>query len=253
MNNKIILWIAAVVIAFLTAFLHQRTSPYYPVSGSFGIEGERLTYLLQKIHYGNEPFEILIRTDVNDLKGSVQWKRKEDADWNYIPLKKEGKFLKAEIQPQEPGTEIVYKGSVNYKEKTYEIPNRRSVNVVFAGKRPSSVMNVFYFFLYGGLLISIRGALDYFNPHDKRMLFSLLATIFFFISSIIFYPFLRSYELGVINKSIPPINLLFDIPLIMIFVLWFVSTLIILKYKTKVVLLITGTLTVIIFQFIYFY
>jgi hypothetical protein len=253
MNKKIILWTAAVIIAFLAAFLHQRTSPYYPVSGSFGIEGERLTYLLQKIHYGNEPFEVLIRTDVSDLTGSVQWRRKEEKEWNYSPLEREGRFLKAEIQPQEPGTEIEYKSSVNYKEQSYEIPAGRTVTAVYAGKRPSSVMNVFYFFLYGGLLISIRGALDYFNPQDKRMLFSLLAAVFFFVASIIFYPFLRSYELGVINKSIPPISLLFDVPLIMIFVLWFISALIILKYKTKIVLLIAGLLTVIIFQFIYFY
>jgi hypothetical protein len=253
MNKKIILWVAAIVITFLAAFLHQRTGPYYPVSGSIGIEGERLTYMFQKVHYGEEPFRIMMRTDKEDLHGNIKWKKKEDTEWNFSPLRKDGKYLAAEIKPLSAGTEIVYKGVIIHSDKTYEVPFDSNVEASFTGKRPSSVMYVFYFFLFGGLLIAFRGALEYFNPRDKKMLFSILPAMFFFVTSIVFYPFIKSYELDAINKSIPPIGMLFDIPLLAIFLLWFVSSILIFKYKNKILLLVSGILTLIIYQLSNFY
>jgi hypothetical protein len=249
MKNKIILWTAAAIVTFLAAFLHQRISPYYPVSGTIGINGEKLTYLFEKIHYGNEPFVVRLRTDVNDISGSVSWRKEGDQDHNLSPFVKEGKYFVSRIEPQPPGSDIKYKAIILNNDNTLDLPPNSEVKASFSGKRPAAVMGVLYFFLYVGLLVSVRGALEYFNPDDKRVLFPLLSTISFFIVSVIFYPFIKSYELGVINKSIPPIGDLFDLPLLIIFLLWFVTAIIILKYKIKVILLVSGILTLIIYQF----
>jgi hypothetical protein len=248
MHKKLILWISAVLITFLTVFLHQRLSVSYPVSGAIGIEGERLTYFFPKIHYGKEPFKIMVRTDKENLDGSIQWKRETDEEWNIAPLKKTGRFLSAEIIPQPAGTEIKYKAVIHYHNRDYEFPGRTTVNAKFVGKRPASVMYALYFFLYGGLLLSARGALEYFNQTDKKVLFSSLAAMFFFVASVVYYPFIRSYELDVINKTIPPIESLFDIPLLIIFLLWFTTAVFVIKFKNKIVLLFSGVLTLILFQ-----
>jgi hypothetical protein len=77
--------------------------------------------------------------------------------------------------------------------------------------------------------------------------------MFFFVAAIIFYPFIRSYELDVISKSIPSVELLFDIPLVLIFLVSFVTSLLVLKFKKKIFLLVSGVLVLLIYQFSSFY
>jgi hypothetical protein len=253
MHKKIILWISAIVVTFLVVFVHQRLSPYYPISGRIEIAGERVTYMFRKIHYGKEPMDILIRTDVSNLEGQLQWRRKDDPEWKDVPLTEEGNFLSAEIIPPPAGTNIEYKVLISHNDLTYQIPPGNVVPAFISGSRPASVMYVFYFFLYGGLLIAVRGALEYFNPEDKKILFSLIPAVFFFITSIVFYPFIKSFEMDAINRYVPPFHSLFDTPLIIIFLLWFVTTIIIFKFNNKMVLLISGILTIIVYQFSGFY
>jgi hypothetical protein len=253
MKEKLILWTAAVILTFLAAFVHQRLSPYYPLSGSLTIGGEKVTYAFSKIHYGREPFRIMIRKDIDGISGELLIRKKGNGDWNKLIMTDEGNFITASVIPPEPGETLEYRAVLNYQGQEYTLPGQRYVPVLFSGKRPSSVMNVLYFFLFGGLLIAVRGGLEYFNARDKRNLFAVLAAIFFFVSSIVFYPFIRSYELDAINKTIPPINSLFDIALLLLFVLWFITAVLVIKFKNKIVLLLAGLLTLVIYQFSKFY
>ena len=50
MKQNIILWIAAAIILFVVAYYKTLTSDYYPLSGSFGIEGEKVTFKFDKIY-----------------------------------------------------------------------------------------------------------------------------------------------------------------------------------------------------------
>jgi hypothetical protein len=253
MNKKLILWIAAAIITFLASFLHQRIGPYYPVSGSIGIEGKKVTYFFEKVHYGKDDLIFRIRKDLAGLKGNLIIKKVQQDAWEEIPFSDQGNYLAASFQPLNSGNIIEYKAVLELKGQKYEIPANRKVNLVFLGMRPASVLYVLYFFLFGGLLIAVRGGMEYFNPDDKRILFSVLASMFFFVASIIFYPFIKSYELDVINKNIPSAASLFDIYLISIFVLWIVTTLLIIKTKKKVFMLISSAATLILFQLINLY
>jgi hypothetical protein len=253
MNKKLILWTAAVIITFLTAFVHQRLSPYYPLSGSIAVDGERVTYLFNKIQYGKDTMQVLIRKDIDGLKGNLFWKYEDEDEWKKTQLTESGKFLKAHIKPHKSGAKIEYHSELVYKEKMYDLPPGQNAKVYIAGRRPAAVMYNLYFFLFGGLLLSVRGALEYFNPDDKRRLFPILAAMFFFVASIIFYPFIRSYEMDVINKSIPQIGTLFDTALLLLFIIWFISAVAVSIYKHKIILLIAGILTIVIYQFSNFY
>jgi len=253
MNKKIILWTAASIITFLAAFLHQRLSPYYPVSGSIGIEGNRVTYLFPGIHYGKDHLKILVRKDLQDLRGKLKWRTDSSTDWNETIMNDSGKYLSVFIKFPDSAKKMTYYGELIYKTETFRIPATRNVDLVFKGKRPSSVLNVLYFFLFGGLLLSTRGALEFFNADNKKTLFPFLSAVFFFIASIIFYPFIKSYELNAINRSVPPFASLFDAALIIIFLLWVTCTILMLRYKNKILMLAAGILTLIIYQFSDFY
>ncbi len=253
MNKKIILWTAALVLTFLTAFLHQRLSPYYPVSGSIGIEGDKITYLFPKVHYGSDSINILVRKDIAGLQGTLNWRTEGSEQWRKEKLTEQEKYLTVSIKPPPQADTVEYWQELTYNSRSYRIPPYRNVELVFKGKRPASVMNVFYFFLFGGLLLSVRSALEFFNSESRRMLFPLLSTIFFFIASVIFYPFIRSYELNAINRTIPDISSLFDLPLVIIFLLWFLCTLLLYRYKNKILILVTGLAAIIVYQFSSFY
>ena len=66
-KNRIILWAASLIITFLTIYLSNLLDKNYPITGTFGIEGKKLSYLFEKVHYGSEDISILIRTDADDL------------------------------------------------------------------------------------------------------------------------------------------------------------------------------------------
>ncbi len=49
-KEPIILWVASIVITFLIGYFPTLTNKDYPISGTFGIEGEKVSYRFEKIH-----------------------------------------------------------------------------------------------------------------------------------------------------------------------------------------------------------
>ena len=60
MKNQIILLLSALIIAFLTGYIESVTDADYPVTGTFGINGKKVSYKLDKTHFGDSPFEVII-------------------------------------------------------------------------------------------------------------------------------------------------------------------------------------------------
>jgi hypothetical protein len=181
------------------------------------------------------------------------YRRSGKSAWDSVQLQEEDKYLKASVKPLKTGTVAEYYSELTYESNHYRIPANSNVSIVYKGNRPASVMNVLYFFLFGGLLLSVRGALEYFNAEDKKILFSFLSAIFFFIASIVFYPFIKSYELNVINKSVPSFSSLFDIQLVLLFIIWFLATILLFRYKNKIIILLAGIITIVVYQFSNFF
>ena len=91
-KNQIILWIASVISYFFTIYLSNLLDKNYPITSTFGIEGKKVSYRFEKVHYGNDSVSILIRTDLNDLKGKLFWKNDFDSTWRSSELKNDGLF-----------------------------------------------------------------------------------------------------------------------------------------------------------------
>ena len=66
MKQSIILWISAILITFLFGYFNSVTNNDFPISGTIGIDGQKVTYKFEKV-YGidankNNNYEIFIRT-----------------------------------------------------------------------------------------------------------------------------------------------------------------------------------------------
>lgn len=263
MKEQLILWIGSAVITFLVLYLGNISGHYYPVSGTIGIEGQKVTYQFDKIYRGNKAKEIIIRKDIKDAQSFLSWKvinskpgSREDSllkthSYNKIAMKDSGEVFKTYLPLQQPMTHILYKAEVLKNNVTYPLPPaHHDVDMVFIGSVPSSIMGLYYFFLYGGIFLSVRGALEYFNKNKKLKVYGMFTAIFFFCYTVAVTPLKMSYELGAIGHSVPSFEQLFNIQAILLFLTWTIGmAMIIGSRKPGIRGIIFSVITILIFLF----
>ncbi len=253
MKQSIILWLGAFIITFLSGYLQSLTSTGYPINGTVGIEGKKVTYKFEKVHHGDDNYKIIIFSEIPDLNGVVQWKQPgEENVYNEINLKKEnGNFLAASIPGYPPSTKVEYRVKITHNNQTYFLPSENPVELTFFGEVSSQITTFCFLFLYGGLLLSTRTALEYFNEKRRtRIKMYTLFTIFaFFGYGLALYPIKRSYEMGNIGTRGLPISEIFGVGPFLLFAIWIIGMILIFNtQKPKIWALVTGIITLIIFQ-----
>ena len=73
MKNEIILWISSLILVFLLGYLKNVTSPDYPITSTFGIEGKKVSYKLDKVCFDKQSYTNIILSNVEELKGKLIW------------------------------------------------------------------------------------------------------------------------------------------------------------------------------------
>lgn len=227
MHKTIILWIAAIVITFLAGYIYNITDWTYPVSGTIGVEGQKVSYMFDKLHYGPDPYQIIIRTDISGLEGKINWKIVNESEyWYESRLINEAKILKGDIPFQNALEEIEYKVTLSYKDKEYKIAGGSPVKLTFYSKVPVPVKFFNGFLIYLILFLSVRTMLEAFNINQKikKYSFVIIVVVLFFTAMI--HPLYLSYKYGYINSQIPPITNLFPVYSVLFLVMWIVFTVI---------------------------
>jgi hypothetical protein len=249
MKQIIILWSGAFLITFLSVYFENILSPYYPTTGSIGINGQKVSYKFDKVFRGKENYTVMIRTDLPDLKGKLKWQKIEKKNsWNSVQMITGNGILYAEILKQPPKRIVKYEVELINKDSTYTLPQ---CEIQFLGAVPSMIMFLFYFSLFGGILLSTRTGMEYFNENQKIKKLSLFTITFFFVLAIAVTPLKKSYELEAINKTVPPITELFDYQSLLLLLLWLIGMAVVFKMKNpKPAALALSIITILIFLFI---
>ena len=250
MKRLLILWGGALLLTFLTGYIQSGTSEYYPVTGTIGIDAKKVTYKFDKIYNGKGNYKFIIRTDVPSVEGIVKWKKQNTNEWNTIELNRDENVLYAEIPVQEAGDIILYYTKLYKDNRTFNLPGV-PVTLLFLGYVPPTISFLSFLTLFGGLLLSFRVGLEYFNDNQKIKKLSLFAVSFFFLYSIAVTPLRKSYELNAINNRVVPITDLFDLQSIVLFVLWIVAMVTVFKMSNpKKSALVFSVLTALVFLLI---
>lgn len=249
MKKSLILWIAAAIITFLIGFIQNRTSSEYPISGTIGIEGREVSYHFKKVHREKNDYVLLIRTDLENLKGIIKWRRRdENQAWQTDTMKFSSGNLSVTIPKQEALSEIEYLIYLNYKNQKYFLPKNRTEKILFLGAVPLSINVHYYLTLAVGILLAIRSGLEYFNNKPRLRLYSIFTLISFFSCAMIFAPIKKAYEMGAIGKSVPPINKIFEGWLQALIIIWIMNLILVSYAKLpRKWVLIFSILTVLIF------
>ncbi len=255
MKQNIILWISAVIIIFITGYLQRLTSPEYPISATVGIGGKKVIYSFDKVHYGIKDYKIIIHSEVQNIKGSIEWKSVSDsAGWNVTALKNEGNLLSGSIPIKNIPGKLEYRVKINYLNKNYYLPFNNSVVMKTYGNVPSRIFFYYYFFLYIGLILAVRTGLDAFNDKRPRMkMYSIFTTIAFFAYAFAFNPIKNTYEAGSIGTKILPMSSIFDLSPIILFAIWVAAMILIFNIKkNRPIAIASSVITLIFFEIMNF-
>jgi peptidoglycan/LPS O-acetylase OafA/YrhL len=128
------------------------------------------------------------------------------------------------------------------------IPTTEKEEILFLGAVPASISIHYYLTLFLGILLSIRAGLETFNEKPRLRLYSIFTLISFISCALIFAPVKKAYELGAINKSIPPIAELFAGWLILLVIIWILNLIQVSYTKSaKIWMVVFSILTILIF------
>jgi len=214
---------------FLIGYIKNVTDKDYPITSTFGIEGRKVSYKLDKISYDKSTYKNIIISDVQGLKGKLIW-IKDDVKHG-TSYKEIERGLECEIPKLKPGQTIKYKVVINYNDRTFEIPKKDFVTLTFWGNIPSSINFFNFILLYGGLLMSLRCLLELFNKNKNLKKYAVITCTFFITLTTIIYPLRNSYKLGAINNYIPSVTELIEPILLVILFLWISGTILIFNKK----------------------
>jgi len=229
MKNQIILWLSSLVILFLIGYVKNVTSQDYPITGTFGIEGRKVSYKLDRVSFDKTSYKNIIISDIKGVQGKLIWS-KNDVQYEN-EFKEIDRGLTAEIPNLEPGQQIKYKVILTHLDKHFEIPEKDFVTLTFWGNIPSPVNIINYILLYAGLLMSIRCVLELFDNNKNLKKFIVIVCIFFITLTILIHPLYNSYKFGAINKKIPNILELLEPFYLVIMLLWVICAVIIFNKK----------------------
>ena len=247
-KNTLILWIASIVTTFLSIYLSNLIDNDYPVTGTLGIEGQKVSYRFEKISYGNEDYKFIIRTDLENLSGKLFWKNKTDTMWQSEQLQKSDLVLTGDIPALRPEKSLLYFAELYCKDKKHVIPRNQKVSLTFFGKIPVAVTVLEFLLLYLGLILAVRTGLEYFDKGKNSKKLGVFTIVFFLTLIALINPLYITYKYGFINSSIPPFDKLFLWSDLTIFILWVVTMVIIFRSeKLNFLPLVTAVLTLMIF------
>lgn len=248
MKETIILWLSSLVIVFLLSYFKSVFGEYYPITGTFSIEGQKITYKVDKVEYGNT-YKLLVRSDYENLDGEVVITSDAKRDYR-IKLNKADKILFAEINKKVVGNNFSYSLSLTGNNKVYRIPKDGEINFTFFGKIPKMVEWLYLIFLYSGLVLMIRTGLEHFKTNRRTKNFLVLTSIVWLTFLMMINPLYLSYKYEYINKSIPPIQNLFPINFLIITTMWLaVTVFVFLKKNDKPVVLLMSIISFLIYLF----
>lgn len=247
-KNSFILWAASLLIVFLAGYISQITDENYPVTATFGIEGKKVSYRFEKVHYGKSDFKIIIRPDIENLNGNLFWKLANEKEWKSTALIDSNLVLIGKIPAQKPKEKILYYVELQYKNQKYLVPSNRKIELTFYGKIPIVIEVLKYLLLYAGMILALRTGLEYFNQNKSAKKFGVLTVINFLILAVLINPLYLTYKYGYMNTSIPSITNLFPLGMLILLILWiFTVVLLFIAKRFTLTSITSGIISIIIF------
>lgn len=248
MKESLILWTSSIIVVFLLSYFKSVFGEYYPITGTFSVEGKKVTYKLDKVEYG-DVYKIIIRTDYENLKGDIVVRTNQNKE-EIIELISETEVISGEISKKKVGNKFNYYVILKWNDTAYRIPSENFIGFTFFGKIPNMINLLYYILLYLALILITRTGLEIFKSNRKTKKLLVITSIVLITLVFMISPLFLSYKFEYINKSIPPIQNLFPINFLVITFIWIATTVyVFVKKKDKPISLISAIVCLSIYVF----
>ncbi len=195
-TKSILFWFLAFLITISSAIYQRITGPTYPLKGEIRFKNKAIKYNLERSHSSNQNYKVSIKTDDENIRGFLYWKRyKFDKDYKIIEMTGD-KILNAELPKQPPGGKLEYFIKLKKDDKKIYIPENRTVVIRFKGDVPESILIPHILFMFISMLFSTRAAFEFFSNQPKLKFYTLSTIITLFIGGFILGPLMQYYAFG---------------------------------------------------------
>lgn len=224
-KQNFILWVSSLFIVFLIGYIRSVSNPNFPVSGTTGMDAKKITYVFEKKTHIKDTLTLRVRTDINTLSGKVTvYGNMHDTAFIPFVSSEKGELLTAYIPVKQLPAKVSYSVALMYKDSVFSIPAGNTVLTTFCyPKIPMSIMSVYYFFLYFGLLLAVRIGLEFFSDGSKVKKFSLFTLICFSLYGFFIIPVINFIESNAMNRTILQPEKMFTIPSLAFCALWIIA------------------------------
>jgi len=249
MKQQIILWAGAFVITIIVSVLLRTIDPEKPITGTVEFGHQKVGYKFDRVYRSDDDYKVMLFSDIKDLKAVLEYREPgSNSDWKKAGMDFSNGILSATIPKQPTMSKVVYKVIMNYQEQSFTVPSEKGITMKFLGRVSGQIMAWFYIALFGGIFLSTRIGLEYFNENEKIKKLSFFAFISFVFYAMFLIPVKKTYELSALGKSIPQITQLFNMTGILIMILWIGGIISFFNVKNrKLMALIVSVLTILIF------
>lgn len=222
-TKNIILWIVAIILTVGLVIYQRSTGPTYPVRGSVTVGDEVIDYKLIRTFGGDQDALVEIKTDNNDITGSITLKRfKSFDDWTTKEMKLEDGKLVGVIPNQPPAGKVEYKIVLHKNSIDYEL-SEEPVIIRFKGAVPLAVLTPHIFFMFFSVLFALRVGLELFFRRVDTKYYTGVVLITLFVGGLILGPIVQKYAFGEFWTGWPFGHDLTDNKTLFVFIFWVIA------------------------------
>jgi hypothetical protein len=222
-RKSVWLWLLSILLTIVLAVYQRLSGPTYPIKGTEAIAGGEAGYRFYRSWTQGQELPVRVTTSGENISARLFYCRYPSAgseSWTITPMeKKAGAFL-ASIPGQPPAGKVLYKVELTAAGKVLWLNHGRPVVARFKGEVPTALLIVHITFMFAGLLLAFRTALEALRAEGRWQKLVPWTLAAFFIGGLLLGPLVQKYAFGSFWTGFPLGHDLTDSKTLFVVVFW---------------------------------
>lgn len=197
-------WLIAIIITLAAAYYQRTTGPTYPLKDSLRLEGQNLTFRLDRSHESDSDQSVMLKIPNPIVSGEVQWRRFPTQEaWQTLPMSRKGDTLQAALPKQPPAGKLEYVVLLKSGATQIRLPEQGAVVTRFKGNVPDALLIPHILFMFAAMLLSARTGLEGLHPNGRLRSYAWATTISLFVGGMVLGCLVQKYAFGAYWTGVP--------------------------------------------------
>lgn len=192
-KQTFLLWSVTLIVTFGSVVYQRKTGPTYPVRGQVEIGQSTVPFKLLRSHNSTGDAQMQLEVPDRTIEGSLRWRRYKSHDaWTTEPLVRNDDTLTFAIPKQPPAGKVMYQ--VTLRRSSQSVPlTPEPVVIRFKGPVPAWVLIPHILFMFVGMTLATRTALEALFGRKRVFTFSLWTTALLVLGGLILGPIVQKF------------------------------------------------------------